>query len=166
MKIDNKLLNRVEEGMAFAKIAFLLVFGLVCVSFKSIVYSDFGSKYFTKSWAIDYLDWLGIILIAIALAHFVYGTYTLFRYGEIAFSGKSALERWRREWELLTALHFFGNTGSNIPEIFLDELRKNPEGLVFFEKIFQRNHVSSAMEKSKQNNQEINNKSADPQDGT
>nr|DAT56375.1 MAG TPA: hypothetical protein [Caudoviricetes sp.] len=152
MKIDNKLLNRVEEGMAFAKIAFLLVFGLVCISFKSLAYSDFGSKYFTKSWAIDYLDWLGIILIAIALAHFIHGTYTLFRYGGIAFSGKSALERWRREWELLITLHFLNKTGVDMPELLLSELRKRPDGLEFFEEFFLR--LSSAEKDCPQNSQQ------------
>lgn len=164
MKIDHKLLNRIEEGMAFAKIAFLLVFGFICIAFRSFAYSTFGSNYFTKSWIIEYLDWLGAILIIIALAHFIHGTYTLFRYGGIAFSGKSALERWRKEWELLTALHFFNNTGLDIPDIFLDELRENPEGLVFFEKII--NRISSAAKKSNQNNQEVNNEGTDPKDST
>lgn len=136
LKIDNRLLNRVEEGMSFAKIAFLLVFGLVCISLKSLVYSDFGSKYFTKSWTIDCLDWLGSILIAIALVHFAYGTYTLLRYGEIAFSGKSALERWRREWELLVSLHFLNKTGVDIPEPLLGKLREREDYLEFFEDLF------------------------------
>lgn len=136
LKIDNRLLNRVEEGMSFAKIAFLLVFGLVCISLKSLVYSDFGSKYFTKSWTIDCLDWLGSLLIAIALVHFAYGTYTLLRYGEIAFSGKSALERWRREWELLVSLHFLNKTGVDIPEPLLGKLREREDYLEFFEDLF------------------------------
>jgi len=136
LKIDNRLLNRVEEGMSFAKIAFLLVFGLVCISLKSLVYSDVGSKYFTKSWTIDCLDWLGSILIAIALVHFAYGTYTLLRYGEIAFSGKSALERWRREWELLVSLHFLNKTGVDIPEPLLGKLREREDYLEFFEDLF------------------------------
>lgn len=136
LKIDNRLLNRVEEGMSFAKIAFLLAFGLVCISLKSLVYSDFGSKYFTKSWTIDCLDWLGSILIAIALVHFAYGTYTLLRYGEIAFSGKSALERWRREWELLVSLHFLNKTGVDIPEPLLGKLREREDYLEFFEDLF------------------------------
>lgn len=136
LKIDNRLLNRFEEGMSFAKIAFLLIFGLVCISLKSLVYSDFGSKYFTKSWTIDCLDWLGSLLIAIALVHFAYGTYTLLRYGEIAFSGKSALERWRREWELLVSLHFLNKTGVDIPEPLLGKLREREDYLEFFEDLF------------------------------
>ena len=126
--------------MSFAKIAFLLVFGLVCISLKSLVYSDFGSKYFTKSWTIDCLDWLGSILIAIALVHFAYGTYTLLRYGEIAFSGKSALERWRREWELLVSLHSL-----------LGKLREREDYLEFFEDLFLT--LSTAEKDCPKNNQ-------------
>lgn len=152
LKIDNRLLNRVEEGMSFAKIAFLLVFGLVCISLKSLVYSDFGSKYFTKSWTIDCLDWLGSLLIAIALVHFAYGTYTLLRYGEIAFSGKSALERWRREWELLVSLHFLNKTGVDIPEPLLGKLREREDYLEFFEDLFLT--LSTAEKDCPQNSQE------------
>ena len=136
LKIDNRLLNRVEEGMSFAKIAFLLVFSLVCISLKSLAYSYFGSKYFTKSWTIDCLDWLGSLLVVIALIHFIYGTYTLLRYGELAFSGKSALERWRREWELLVSLHFLHKTGVDMPEPLLGKLREREDYLEFFEDLF------------------------------
>lgn len=127
MEFNPGILNRIEDGMSFARsvVIFLLGFGLIV--FEAFTSSKYGAIFFYAEWCSIPLCVIGSILILMALVYWLYSTYQIIRYGYEIFSIRSAVKETREQWQALVALKLHHATGQIPEKVILDLLSLKPE---------------------------------------
>ena len=135
MEFNQGILNKIEDGMSFARsvVIFLLGFGMII--FVSFSLSQHGSTYFSMRWYSVPFCIIGSFLIVLSVGYWAYSAYQLLKYGNEIFSIRSAIKETKQKWEALVALRIFDATGNTPPKVITDLISLKPELLPLMEEL-------------------------------
>lgn len=148
MELNERSIEKIDEIMSFARILVTFVIGIAILAFSGFATSDYGKQFFDFRILSVFFNFFGFALVINSIILLFYDLYYLKKHGSFAFSAASALSRTRKELELLVALHFNSKTGTEIPDIIMEKVKKNPDLLPLFEDLLSEFPIANGKDKS------------------
>ena len=135
MEFNQGVLNKIEDGMSFARSVIIFLIGFGLIAFDAFASSSHGSIYFYAEWCSLPFCIVGSCLMLLALVYWLYSAYQLIKYGYEIFSMRSAIKETRQQWEALVALRIYDATGNVPPKVITDLVSLKPELLPLMEEL-------------------------------
>ena len=157
MEFNQGILNKIEEGMSFARsvVIFLLGFGMIV--FDAYAQSEYGAKYFNIGWYEGFFRVCGIVLLFVAITSWVSAVIQVALFGKTFFSMSTEIKQSKHDIESLIFFRLKGATGKTPPDHVVEVLRSKPHLIPLVEEFLSINFPDSGCM------QDINNSDKPPQ---
>lgn len=135
LDINQGILNKVEDGMSFARSIVIFLLGLGVIVFDAFAHSEYGAPLFEITWYRDFFKAFGLALICLAPLSWIISVIHICLFGKTIFSMKTELKKSKHEIESLIYLRLTDSTGKIPPDHILEILRRKPHLIPLIEEL-------------------------------
>lgn len=143
MEFNQGILNKIEDGMSFARsvVIFLLGFGMII--FDAYAKSECGAKYFSIGWYDGFFRICGVVLLFVAITSWVAAIIQIVMFGRTFFSMSTEIKQTKHDIESLIFFRIKGTTGKTPPDHIVEVLRSKPHLIPLVEEFLSINFPDS-----------------------